>query len=372
MGKKMKIVFNNFNNFYLEHKKETDALISEVLKSGQYIRGKHIDVLENKLTSLCNRKFAITTSSCTDAIFLALKTIDIKPGDEIILPSFSYIASLSPILMCNAKPVFVDIRPETLTLDFDLINKAITPKTKAVIFVQLFGYSQDLSELKSFLKGKNITLIEDAAQALGSKVNNLNGGEQGDLSCISFDPTKIVSAFGTGGIVLTDNQEYYDKLTKLIHHGRNKNGEFEILGYNSKISELNAAIINLQLENLDSILERNNKVANLYFAELSNNNNIKILKPNSNQFSTYHKFVIQAKNRNELRKHLYNNGIETKIHYSTLLHEQKLLNNFEFKTHNLQNSEYAQEKVLSLPIYPSLTKEEISYICECIKNFYEQ
>ena len=271
--------------------------------------------------------------------------------------------------MCNAKPVFVDISPETLTLDFDLIKKAITPNTKAVIFVQLFGCSQDLSELKSFLKEKNIILIEDAAQALGSKVNNLNGGEQGDLSCISFDPTKIISAFGTGGVVLTNNQAYYDKLTKLIHHGRNQNGEFEILGYNSKISELNASIINLQLENLDSILERNNNIANQYFAELSNNKNIKILKPNSNQFSTYHKFVIQTRDRNELRKHLNNNGIETKIHYSTLLHEQKLLKSFEFKTHNLQNSEYAKEKVLSLPIYPNLTKEEISYICNLINNY---
>ncbi len=367
----MKIAFNKFSGFYSENKEKILLNLERVLNTGEYIRANEIQILETKISKLCNRKFALTTSSCTNAIFLALKTIDIKPSDEIILPSFSYIASLSPILMCNAKPVFVDISPETLTLDFDLIKKAITPNTKAVIFVQLFGCSQDLSELKSFLKEKNILLIEDAAQALGSKVNNLNGGEQGDISCMSFDPTKIVSAFGTGGIVLTDNQGYYDKLTKLIHHGRNQNEEFEILGCNSKISELNASIINLQLENLDSILERNNKVANQYFNELTNNHNIKIFKPNSNQFSTYHKFVIQAKNRNELRKYLYNNGIETKIHYSTLLHEQKLLNNFEFKTHNLQNSEYAKEKVLSLPIYPGLTKEEILYICKCIKNFYK-
>ncbi|MDY0315691.1 MAG: DegT/DnrJ/EryC1/StrS family aminotransferase [Bacteroidales bacterium] len=365
----MKIAFNKFSGFYSENKEKILLNLERVLNTGEYIRANEIQILETKISKLCNRKFALTTSSCTNAIFLALKTIDIKPSDEIILPSFSYIASLSPILMCNAKPVFVDISPETLTLDFDLIKKAITPNTKAVIFVQLFGCSQDLSELKSFLKEKNIILIEDAAQALGSKVNNLNGGEQGDLSCISFDPTKIISAFGTGGVVLTNNQAYYDKLTKLIHHGRNQNGEFEILGYNSKISELNASIINLQLENLDSILERNNNIANQYFAELSNNKNIKILKPNSNQFSTYHKFVIQTRDRNELRKHLNNNGIETKIHYSTLLHEQKLLNNFKFKVHSLQNSEYAKEKVLSLPIYPSLIKKEISYICNLINNY---
>jgi len=365
----MKIAFNKFSGFYSENKEKILLNLERVLNTGEYIRANEIQILETKISKLCNRKFALTTSSCTNAIFLALKTIDIKPSDEIILPSFSYIASLSPILMCNAKPVFVDISPETLTLDFDLIKKAITPNTKAVIFVQLFGCSQDLSELKSFLKEKNIILIEDAAQALGSKVNNLNGGEQGDLSCISFDPTKIISAFGTGGVVLTNNQAYYDKLTKLIHHGRNQNGEFEILGYNSKISELNASIINLQLENLDSILERNNNIANQYFAELANNKSIKLLKPNLNQFSTYHKFVILTKNRNELRRYLYNNGIETKIHYSTLLHEQKLLNNFKFKVHSLQNSEYAKEKVLSLPIYPNLTKEEISYICNLINNY---
>ena len=365
----MKIAFNKFSGFYSENKEKILLNLERVLNTGEYIRANEIQILETKISKLCNRKFALTTSSCTNAIFLALKTIDIKPSDEIILPSFSYIASLSPILMCNAKPVFVDISPETLTLDFDLIKKAITPKTKAIIFVQLFGYNQNLSELKSFLKGRDITLIEDAAQALGSKINNLNGGEQGDLSCISFDPTKIVSAFGTGGIILTDKQEYYNKLTKLIHHGRNEIGEFEILGYNSKISELNAAIINLQLENLDSILERNNFVANQYFTELASNKNIKLLKPNSKQFSTYHKFIIQTKNRDELRKYLYSHGIETRIHYSTLLHEQKLLNSFEFKADNLQNSQYIKEKVLSLPIYPSLTKEEISYICNIINNF---
>jgi len=367
----MKVEFNKFNEFYLEHKNEADALISKVLESGQYIRSKNIEVLENNLAKLCNRKFIITNSSCTDAIFLALKTIDLKPKEEVILPSFSYIASLSPILMCGAKPVFVDINKESLTASIDSIYEAVTEKTKAIIFVQLFGNIIELSDLHEFCLEKNIVLSEDAAQSIGAKHKNFMGASQGDLSCLSFDPTKIISAFGTGGAVLTNNEKYFNKLKKLIHHGRNENGEFEILGYNSKISEINASLINIQLQYLDKFIAKNNELAKIYFSYLKNIPQIKAIKPPKHNISNFHKFVILATNRNDLKKYLYSHGIETKIHYSPLLHEHKLLNSFDFKTYDLQNSEYIKEKVLSLPIYPNLEKEKIQYICQCIKNFYE-
>lgn len=366
----MQIAFNKFNDFYLKNKENILSNLDKVLISGEYIRSKEIEALEKRISKICNRKYAITTSSCTDALFLSLKSCGVNAGDEVILPSFSYIASLSPILMCNAKPVFVDIEPGSLTLDFNSIKSALTSKTKAVIFAQLFGASQDLSDLILFLKDKNIVLIEDAAQALGSKVNKFNGGEQGDLSCISFDPTKIVSAFGTGGIILTDNQKYYNRLTKLIHHGRNNNGEFEVLGYNSKISELNAAIINLQLIDLNPILKRNNIIANQYFEELKNIKNIKVLKPKNNSYSSFHKFILLAENRDELRKHLHKHGVETKIHYPVLLHEHKLIKNLSSIKHETPISDYIKTQVLSLPIYPSLKHKEISYICQMINNFY--
>lgn len=365
-----KIKFNRFTNFYEEHEQSANVLISEVLKSGKYIRDENINTLEKNLGGICNRQYVLTTASCTDALFFALKAAGIQKGDQVILPSFSYIASLSPILMCGATPVFADINPETLILDIDLLKDLINEKTKAIIFVQLFGNITNLEPLQSLCSDNDIVLIEDAAQALGSANGNLKGASQGDISCISFDPTKIVSAFGTGGAVLTNNESYYNTLKMLIHHGRNEAGDFEILGYNSKIPEISAALINNQLSQLDQTIAKTNNIAKKYISKLAHLTDIKLLSPNSEGISTYHKFVILAKKRDELKQHLTNHGVETRIHYSPLLHEQKLLKDYKYLVHDLSISKSIKNKVLSLPIYPGLKNEEINYICDCIQKFY--
>ncbi|MGC9330823.1 MAG: DegT/DnrJ/EryC1/StrS family aminotransferase [Bacteroidales bacterium] len=366
------IKFNSFNNFYLEHKHEADALITDVLNSGKYIRNKNIAQLEQNLCTLCNREYALTTASCTDAIFFALKSAGIKPGDEVIMPSFSYIASLSPVLMCGAIPVFADIKPDSLVLDIDIIEDLINENTKAVIFVQLFGNITDLSKLQTICKKNDVVLIEDAAQGLGSKINNKNGASQGDISCISFDPTKIVSAYGTGGAALTNDEHYFTMLQMLIHHGRNHAGEFEVLGYNSKIPELNAALINLQLKYLNTTLAQTNDIADSYINRLKNINELEFVKIQKNSISSFHKFVIKAKNRDGLKQVLAEKNIDTRIHYSPLLHQHKLLKNFKVIKHDLSVSDQTKEKVLSLPIYPGLKKDKIDYICDCIENFYKK
>jgi len=366
-----KIEFNRFNNFIIEHKHDADTIISEVLLSGKYIRDKQTKLLEQNLCSLCDRKFALTTSSCTDAIFFALKAAGIKQGDEVILPSFSYIASLSPILMCGAIPVFADIYPNTLVLDVELIEDLITEKTRAIIFVQLFGNTSNLEKLQNICRDSEIVLIEDAAQSIGSKLNDIHCASQGDISCLSFDPTKIVSAFGTGGAVLTNNEKYYNTLKMLIHHGRNDNGEFEILGYNSKTSELNVALINLQLKYLQKTIETTNIIAQKYFSLLHNIKEIKFVEIQENSRSSFHKFVILVEKRDELKVYLSKNGIETRIHYSPLLHEHKLLKNYRYLFHDLYYSKQIKQKVLSLPIYSGLTNEEIEYICDSIRKFYK-
>jgi len=365
------IPFNKFNSFYLKNKSEILDIANEVLSSGKYIRDSSIVNLENKLAKICGRKYALTTASCTDALFFSLKAAGIRAGDEVILPSFSYIASLSPVLMCGAIPVFADINSGDLMLDITKIDDIITEKTKAIIFVQLYGSIKDLSSLKKLCTENDLILIEDAAQALGAKNSAISGGGYGDLSCISFDPTKIVSAFGTGGVVLTDDEKYYKKLSKLIHHGRNTNEEFEILGYNSKIPALNAAIINMQLDCLDETVRLMNEKADSYSKSISNISQIKLISKENNTLSTFHKFVILADNRDGLKRHLAENGIETRIHYETLLHEQKLMKGFPSVRHDLSNSKSLKSKVLSLPIYPDLENDEIDYICECIKTFYK-
>ncbi len=367
----MEIPFNKFNTFYVKNKKEILEAADSVLSSGDYIRGAEIEKLEAKLCRICNRKYAVTTASCTDALFFSLKASGITKGDEVIIPDFSYIASLSPVLMCGATPVFADINKEDLTLDTRKIEDLITERTRAIIFVQLFGKSVDLTELKKITKANDIVLIEDSAQALGSETNGIPGGKGGDVSCISFDPTKIVSAFGTGGVLLTDNENIYNKALRLVHHGKNIQNQFETLGYNSKIPELNAAIINMQLTGLANIISSHNEIADNYFNRLNSVKQISLIKPEENQISSFHKFVIKAENRNALQKHLKDSGIETKIHYNTLLHEHKLLKDFPFFRHDTSNAEYAKSKVLSLPVFDSLDSGNIDYICNCIINFYQ-
>ncbi len=367
----MKIAFNKFNSFYLSNKEMIIDEAKKVLESGKYIRDINVKNIESKIAEICDRKYAVTTSSCTDALFFALKSAGISIGDEVIVPSFSYIASLSPILMCGATPVFADINLSNLTINTDNLQKIITRKTKAIIFVQLFGITIDLSKLKEITRNKNIILIEDSAQALGSVTNSKPGGKFGDISCISFDPTKIVSAFGTGGVLVTDNEEFYQKVLKLTHHGRNKDGEFDILGYNSKIPEFNASLILMQLNMLNKTVEKLNDKARLYISQLSAIENISIIKPSENQLSAYHKFVILAERRDELSNYLKKQGIETKIHYSNLLHEQPLVKVIPTVKQATPNCETAKSMALSLPIYPDLSICEIDYICNTIYNFYK-
>ncbi len=364
------IPFNNFNSFYLNNKDKIMSIVDETLSSGKFIRDKNIEELESKLADICNKKYAITTSSCTDALFFALKSAGITKGDEVILPTFSYIASLSPILMCNAIPVFADIDPDNLMLDCNNLESLITKRTKAIVFVQLFGSCINFEKLKTLASKYDLALIEDAAQALGSKYGNMPGASFGDISCISFDPTKIVSAFGTGGAVLTDNFDYYSKILKLIHHGRNENDEFEMLGYNSKIPALNAALINLQLEDLPLTINLMIEKATYYYKCLNNIEQIKCFFPSNKITSTFHKFLILANDRDLLKKHLASCGIETRVHYNPLLHEQILLKNYSFIKHDLSIAISMKNKVLSLPIYPDLSFEEIDYICNCISTFY--
>jgi dTDP-4-amino-4,6-dideoxygalactose transaminase len=365
-----KIPFNKFNEFYLDHTKEISEKLMFILESGKYLRDKETLQLEKEIAKLCKRNFAVSTSSCTDALYFALITAGIKPQDEVILPTFSYISTLTAILKCGAVPVFVDIDKHTLTLKTEGIEKFFTEKTRAIVFVQLFGHITDLRNLKETCNQNNIILIEDSAQAIGASFEGFSGASFGDISCISFDPTKLVSAYATGGIAVTDNEDYYKTLLKIIHHGRNKEGNFEILGFNSKISELSAFMINMQLSQLDNTISKMQRIANTYIGQLSKIKEVEIILPEPSCRSTWHKFVILAQNRNQLREYLLKKGIETRIHYNPLLHEHLLLKNYNYKITELSQAEKLKNEVLSLPIYPGLKSEEINYICENIKNFY--
>jgi dTDP-4-amino-4,6-dideoxygalactose transaminase len=249
-------------------------------------------------------------------------------------------------------------------LDIDSLEKAVTPRTKAIVLVQLFGNRHPQQEqIRDIAQRHGIPIIEDAAQALGVKP----AGKIGNLSCISFDPTKIVSAYGTGGAVLTDDEAEYSMLKKLVNHGF-ENGIPQIAGYNSKISETQAAMLLAQIEKLPQTISRITEVAKRYYSMLDGIE--EIAQPQHCPYSNFHKFVIKAEKRDELRIFLKENGIETKIHYPTLLSEQKILDGRKFLKHDLSNAQKVTKKVLSLPIWPSISEAETLYVCECIKRFY--
>lgn len=365
----MKVPFFRFDWFFQENRRQIMSVHEEILSSGRYVHGDYTQRLEEKLAELCTRRFATTTGSCTDALFFALQSVGIKDGDEVIVPPFSFVATLDSILRCGGVPVFVDISREHFMLDIAKLEDAITQRTKAIVLVQLFGQCHPQQEtIYKIAQKHGIPLIIDAAQAVGIKNNGISAAKVGDIACISFDPTKIVSAYGTGGAVLTDNENAYNSIKKLANHGL-CNGISEIAGYNSKISELEAAYILLQIEKLPQTMARLNVVAEKYLSQLNEIEEIALpqkfcTEPNC------HKFVISTDKRDELRNYLKDNGIETKIHYATLLSEQKILAGRKFLKHNLTNAKKASKQVLSLPIYPNITDEEISYVCQHIKAFF--
>ncbi|MFH2095118.1 MAG: DegT/DnrJ/EryC1/StrS family aminotransferase, partial [Bacteroidota bacterium] len=326
--------------------------------------------LEKHLAKRCKRKFAMMTSSCTDALYFSLKAAGVGKGDEIPVTSFSFISSASCILRTGAIPVFTDIDPVSYMMDLSSLEKYISPQTKAIVAVHLNGQTLPFDKLREFAAKHKLSIIEDAAQALGASWNGEPAGSAGKISCLSFDPTKIVGGYGTAGAVLTDNPEYAEKIRMLRYHGRNNNREYETEGYNSHPSCWQAALIDMQLANLDQIISGRNRVAERYTKQLSAIGKIKlpvILPVNRHNF---HKYIIRVEKRDDLKKHLTVHGIETMIHYPAPLSSQPVFKDFTSRF-PLVNAEKAAKEVLSLPVYPELTDGEIDYICEKINEFYK-
>jgi len=365
----MKVPFFRYDWFFQENRREIMSVYEEIMSSGRYVHGDYTRKLEEKLAEICKCRYAVATGSCTDALFFALKAAGINHGDEVILPPFSFVATLDAIIRCGAVPVFVDISPEHYMLDVAKLEEAVTPRTKAIVVVQLFGNCHPQHETISKIAQRHgIPLIEDAAQALGVMDHDVPAGKIGSFGCISFDPTKIVSAYGTGGAVLTDSETECSTIRQLANHGL-RNGIPEIPGYNSKISETEAAIVLMQVEKLPQTMDRMSNAAEKYFSRLKDVEgimlpNICCTRPN------HHKFVVSTSRRDELRSFLKEKGVETKIHYSTLLSEQKILVGKKFLKHSLSNAEKASREVLSLPIFPNISEDEIMYVCDCIREFF--
>ncbi len=384
----MKIPPFTLERQYSEIGSEIETAVLDVLQSGQYIGGYEITKFEDSFASFIGVNYVISCNSGTDALVLALRALDIGNGDEVITPSFSFFATAEAISLVGAKPVFVDINPETFLLDINQIESRINSRTKAIIPVHLFGNAVDMTNLQLIAKKYNLKIIEDCAQATGTKWDGESVGSIGDIGCFSFFPTKNLGCAGDGGAVTTSSKSLADKIRELAVHGSPKRYSHNHIGYNSRLDVIQAAILNVKIKKIKAWINERQKIADNYIELIDTNALLKLPQTNSKlSFNTWNQFVIRIKNdnfskktnylelfetdiiknktpRNFLKSELQKIGINSIIYYPIPIHAQLAYKEKCFDKDLLSNTEKLCTEVLSLPMFPEITFEEQSYISE--------
>ena len=354
---------------YLTIKKEIDGMIQNVLNNGQFILGKNVKNFERKFADYCGSKYAIGVNSGTNALFLSLLACGIKKGDEVITVPNSFISTVLAISYTEARPVFVDIDPNTYNIDVLKIEKKITNKTKVIIPVHLYGQPADMDPIIKIAKKYNLKIIEDACQAHGAEYKNKKVGTIGDIGCFSFYPTKNLGCYGDGGIITTNNKKIAKKILLLRNYGQRKKYHHDIIGHNARLSELQAAILRIKLKYLDMWNAKRREHAKQYNKLLSDIHSIKMPTEINSSKSVYHLYVIRTKKRNKLQQFLFKKGIITEIHYPIPIHLQKAYCDLGYAKDDFPRTEICAKEIISLPMYPELTNKEINYVCNTIKKF---
>jgi len=365
----IKVPFVGYKIQYNNLKNEIDSAMQDVLKRGDLILRKDTDEFEKSLADFVGTKYAIGLNSGTDALFLSLLALEIKKGDEVITVSHTFVASISTIVQAGATPVLVDVK-EDMEMDADKLEQAITEKTKAIIAVHLNGRMSDMEKIMEIAKRHNILVIEDAAQALGAELNGKRAGSIGITGCFSFYPAKILGCYGDGGGLTTNSEEVYEKIKLLRDHGQKTKTEILCFGWNSRLDNLQAAILNVRIKYLSDWIKRRREIAKIYKSGLSGIKEIKFPPaPDSdaNYFDVFQNYVLRAQKRDELFNFLKENGVETLIKDPIANHNQKGLNLSHF---HLPISEQLAKEVISLPMYPELTDEQINYTISTVRDFY--
>lgn len=362
------IKFFNYLDEYHKIKNEIHKSIEKVFNSGQLILGNQVKIFENNFAKFLNCKYGIGVNSGTDAITIALKAFNFPPNSEVITVANTTVPTIAAIRNANLKPVFADINLENLQIEPNNIKRLITSKTKAVVVVHLYGIPAPINEIKKICKKYDLILLEDCAQSHGSKLGQKFTGSFGDVSCFSFYPTKNLGAYGDAGICITSKKKLYEKMKKLRAYGYNNKMCSIFEGINSRMDELQAGILNVKLKYFKKNILLRKKIAERYLSEI-NNNKIIFPVPTKNSYAAYHLFVIRCFKRNQLQKYLYENGIETKIHYPVPVHLMQAYKFLKYCKNSLPNTEKASMQILSIPIYPGLKDEEISKIIQTLNKF---
>lgn len=362
---------------YKSIKKEIDKAIRNVISKGKFIGGEEVKKFEIEFANIANTPYCIPCANGTDALEIALASLGIGKGDEVIIPAFTFVATLEAVCNAGAKPVLCDVDPERLTMDAKKVKPLITGKTRAIIPVHLYGQMADMDPLMKLCRKYNLHLIEDAAQAHKAEYKGLMAGSIGTFGTFSFFPGKNLGAYGDAGAITTNSEELYNKAFKIANHGRTSKYDHEIPGRNSRLDTLQAAILSVKARHLEDWIIAKRKIAKRYDDAFSKKSNasfglIKLPVRFEESESVYHLYVIRVngKIRDELRRFLSSAGIETGIHYPIALSKLKVTTDHLKIMADCPVAEKASREVLSLPIYPELTISQQDYICDQINKFF--
>jgi len=364
--KKMSVPFVNLKAQYKSIKPEIDTAIKRVISGQNFILGSELEAFEKEFANYLDTRYVVGVNSGTDGLILALLALGIGKGDEVITPANSYVATTTAIVFVGARPILVDCDPNTYQIDVKRVEKAITKKTKAILPVHLYGAPAPLDKLQIIAKRNKLFLIEDACQAHGATFRNKKLGTFGDIGVFSFYPSKNLGAYGDGGALATNDPKLYNQLLKLRNYGQTKKYHHDSFGINSRLDEIQAAVLRVKLKHLDKWNRERTQRANIYKKLLKVKKTQEIL---DNRKSSYYLFVIESENRDELQKYLLEKEIHTLIHYPIPIHLQKAYSYLGYKKGNFPYTEKIAEEILSIPLYPDLKKTSQEYIIDSINKF---
>jgi dTDP-4-amino-4,6-dideoxygalactose transaminase len=363
----MEVNFNTLTRGYLKHKKEYDSAALEVLESGWYILGKYGEKFEKEFSEFLGANYCLGLNSGLDSLTLALRALNIGVGDEVIVPANTYIASVLSITENKASPVFVE-PDEFYNLDPRKIEEKITDKTKAIIVVHLYGQAANIEKIYEISKKYNLYLIEDCAQSHGAMFNNKVTGTWGDIGCFSFYPTKNIGAFGDSGAIITDDKVIYERIKMLRNYGSKEKYKNEVVGINSRMDEIQAALLSVRLSHYNEFLLERKSIAKRYLEGI-NNTKIDLPKIQIGSDHVWHLFVIKTEKRETLRRYLLNHGISTQIHYPIPPHLSKAYCNLGYKKGDFPLTEKYSDEILSLPLFEGMNNEEVEYVINVVNSY---
>ena len=371
VNKQIKVPYLDLKASYKKILPQLQTAFTRVLESGMVVLGNEVKEFEEKYAQFSNTKYAVGVACGLDALILSLSSLGIGKGDEVIVPSNTYVATLIAVSRVGATPILVESKIDTYNIDPEKIEKSITKKTKAIIPVHLFGQACEMDKILKIAEKYKLKIVEDNAQSQGATYNGKITGSFGNINATSFYPGKNFGAIGDGGGITTNSKKYYKLILQLRNYGERKKYYNNLIGFNSRLDELQAAFLKIRISQIDDINKKKNKIAQIYIKNLSNVGDLILPKTHQKATHVFHVFCIRTKKRDLLKDYLLKKGIITLIHYPVPGHLQEAYKNLGYKKGDLTIAEELAKTSLSLPIYPEITSDKLEYVIDSIKKFFK-